>query len=569
MTEQMTHSQTLSDERQQPQQAGQTIVLMVFMIIGLLAFVGLAADVGFLFARSSQFSSAVDSAALAGVIEMDPTAGNLEDADDRAKEFLEANGWTVVSPTVTFVSTSTLTIQGIPQYTITVTWPVETFFMGLLGFSEIPVTRSATAVFFAQAEVYTPSAVESGHIRQASQFILGPDSCTTYGDPVSPERSTASPHVPNADPAHLDGIYRYRIRITDSYTRTNIVRVELFDPDSVNLDNRLSGVDYTNSWDGGGGSGTGDCSGHAGQPCVIETGENINARTQNPYWFVRVDENYDDECNPVSNGDGSHTVTQFELYYYDDGERVPWATYTDDNSRTNLTDMKWVTPGVTPGLSVDSGSAQSSFDVDINAIPEVNDMRYIYLDVKTTGGSARNVWDIRAGLPNSMFNPPLATDVNERNLQMANYPGNFKNNGVAVYAVGRMPLKHWVGNHQTTLPIAPIDSSHGGGTVYATIFDYDIPQPKVLTFTIDSVSPNIFRVPVQVVGNPDHVNPLAGTVTCTDGTTCNNFWWQPQLRLGIPTGSFFGGDLQATYVPRRNAHTWSVSITDGAPILTR
>ncbi|MFW6063694.1 MAG: hypothetical protein ACOC9V_05905, partial [Chloroflexota bacterium] len=503
--------------------------------------------------------------------EMDPTAGNLEDADDRAQEFLAANGWTVVSPTVTFVSTSTLTVQGIPQYTITVTWPVETFFMGLLGFDDIPVTRAATAVFYAQAEVYTPSAVEDSHIRQASQFILGPDSCTVYGEPASPDRSVASPSdEPNADPAHLEGIYRYRIRITDNYTRSNIVRVELFDPDSVNMDSRLSGIEYTNSLDAGGGTGTGSCAAgdHSGKPCVFETGENINARTHNPYWFVRVDENYDDECNPVSNGNGN-TVTQFELYYYDDGERIPWATYTDDSGMMSLTDMKWVTPGVTAGLSVDSGSAQSSFDVDINAIPEVDDMRYIYLDVKTTGGSARNVWDIRAGLPNSMFNPPLATDVNERNLQLANYPGNFENDGVAVYAVGRMPLQHWTGNHQTTLSLAPIDSSHGGGTVYASVFDYDMAQPKVLTFTIDSVSPNIFRVPVQVVSNPDNADPLNGTVSCADGATCNNSWWQPQLRLGIPTGSFFGGDLEARYVPRRDAHTWSVSITDGAPILTR
>lgn len=563
MTKQMTHHQTSIDVTQSPQ-GGQTMVLMVLMIVGLLAFVGLAADVGFLFARSSQFSSAVDSAALAGVIEMDPTAGNLVDADNRSQEFLAANGW-AVTPDVTFVSTSTLTAQGIPQYTITVTWPVDTFFMGILGFDDIPVTRSATAVFYAQSEIYIPSAFERGQIRQASQFVLGPTACTKDGDPVLPNRSTTS--EPNADAAHLDGLYRYRIRLTSDYA-SDSVRVELFDPDSVNLTSGSSNLAYTHSNDAGGATASdGSCSSGWGQACVFETGENLQARSQNPYWFVRVDENFDDNCQAEAHKPNGDTATKFELYYYDgDGERTSWATYTNKSTGASDTDMKWVTPGVTPNVTVDSGSPQSSFDVDVAAVPEADDdedTRYVYLDVKTMGGSARNVWDVRAGSPGA----GLPANVNDRNLELANNPTAYREEGVTVFAVGRMPVQHWIDDHETTLPVAPIDSSYGGSSIYTTIFDYDMAHPKVLIFTIDSVSSDDFQVPIQIVSsNPD---PLNGSPTCSDGTTCNNSWWQPQVRLGVPTGSFFGGDLQATYVPRRNAHTWSLAITAGAPILTR
>ncbi|MFW5941256.1 MAG: pilus assembly protein TadG-related protein [Chloroflexota bacterium] len=568
MSEPMTHS---TDHTQtHVSEEGQTIVLMVFMIVALLALVGLAADVGFLFARSSQFSSAVDSAALAGVVEMDPTLEDQQDARERAAEFLTANGWPVTGDDIT--DTVSLTAQGIPQYTITLTWPVETFFMGLIGFGDIPVTRAATAVYYAQAEIYTPSAFKRSQIRQASQFILGPDSCSKVGEPASPEYVRQS--EPNADSARQAGLFRYRIRVTSEYTPSSL-RVELFDPDSVNVNGNSTGLEYTNSRDAGGGTfSNGSCSAGPGQPCVFETGENLQAPSQNPYWFVRVDENYaghENNCDPLVSNPNGNNKTEFALYYYDeDGERTEWATYTDNSTNFNQTDMKWVTPGY--GVSVDSGSPQSSFDVDLNAIPKAEDddeTQYIYLDVKTTQGSARNVWDIAAGPPDA----GLPTDVNERNLVLANNPSSYRNVGISTFAVGRMPLQAWVDDDETTLTLAPIDSSLAGtGTIYSTVFDYDMSHPKLLEYTINTVWTDTFRAFVQLVGPDAETDPANGTVTCDDGIdgkTCDASWWEPQVQLGVPGGTFYGGDLQATYTPRRDAHTWSLSVTSGAPILTR
>lgn len=49
---------------------GQSIVLIALMMVAIIAFVGIAIDVGFIFARGSQLQSAIDSAALAGVVEL-------------------------------------------------------------------------------------------------------------------------------------------------------------------------------------------------------------------------------------------------------------------------------------------------------------------------------------------------------------------------------------------------------------------------------------------------------------------------------------------------------------------
>ena len=71
---------------------GQSLVIIALALIGLLAFVGIAVDVGFLFARSSKLQSAVDAAALAAVTELPRGIGAADDnlriqlADDRVEK---------------------------------------------------------------------------------------------------------------------------------------------------------------------------------------------------------------------------------------------------------------------------------------------------------------------------------------------------------------------------------------------------------------------------------------------------------------------------------------------------
>ncbi|MCP4424271.1 MAG: hypothetical protein GY803_07270, partial [Chloroflexi bacterium] len=74
-----------------------------------------------------------------------------------------------------------------------------------------------------------------GVINVATLGIFGPKICTVYGDPYSPL---------NSDWAPGPYTYTYRIRIPADYS-SDIIRVELFDPDSIN--NALTAATVTHT----------------------------------------------------------------------------------------------------------------------------------------------------------------------------------------------------------------------------------------------------------------------------------------------------------------------------------
>jgi hypothetical protein len=556
-------------------ETGQSIALIALVFVVLLAFVGLAVDVGFAFVRSSQFSAAVDAASLAAVVDLDPSTDDTIKADLRAEQFLAANGW----PTDTISSMTSqrsLTLSGIPQYTLTVTWPVDFTFARILGLDSYDITHPATAAFYALAEIHTTTAAERGHLRKASQFLYGPDSCTQHGDPVSPKESV--PGTSNPEYATFNGLYRYRISVTEAYSASNTLRVELFDPDSYNNQDNVASV--THSISDGRPVQSMDCNGTSagwGDRCVIGTGESLTAINQNSFWFQRVDENWLPDCTQdVANPFGS-TVTSFELYYLNDsGDKQPLAMYTVDNNRDYLnSDLKWVSPGA-PGSLVPADSG--SFEVDLNSVPtDASGLKVIGLDVKAESGSSKNVWDIGAGPPPGYFTglglPPLDADVNIRNLQLANSPTLYNTKGFAIYALGRLPTSHYVSGAEIELPLTPLESELGGGTMYATVFDHDpsAPPPGPY-FTIDTVSTSDFKMFTEIVDPPtgNHLgtqdDPLESG--CNNGTNCDNSWLYPQFAMGVPEQFFFGGTLEANYDPGGSDHVWAVSVSAGRPFLT-
>lgn len=561
-------------------ESGQSIVLLAAVFVILLLFVGLAVDVGLGFVRSSMFSRAVDSAALAGVVDLDPTVDDTGLADERASQFLGANGWPTNTLSV-FDSLRSVTTAGIPQYTLTVTWPVELYFLRLLGFEGYPITRSASAAFFAQAELYTPTAFDYGKMGKASQFLFGPSSCTQEGDPVTPIEST--PGSVNEDYVLWEGVYRYRIVIPDTYTAT-LIRIELFDPDSVNLRGNSATISHTLAVsDTLGPSSSLDCNGSSlgmGDSCVISTGESLDTINQNPFWFQRVDETWVSDCSQNAGQAAGDTVTNYELYYYNtDGVEVPLASYIVDNAQAASTDMKWVVPGVTANVS----TAFGSFDVNISALPAGDDgSKTLQMDVTGTSGSSKNVWDLWAGPPPSYYSAvglsTLDSDVNLRNLQVSNNPTAYQRAEITALALGRMPLNSYAGDTEIELHLAPLDISTGDGTIYSSIFDYDTGTPPPdINFEIDTVSTAFYDICTTVVDTPTGSSgscsipyePLQAT--CEGDQDCANNWTFPQYTMGIPgaSASFFGGDLVVKYRPRNDAHTWSLAITAGRPFLTR
>ncbi|MGH2537374.1 MAG: hypothetical protein ACRDHL_08280 [Candidatus Promineifilaceae bacterium] len=574
---------------------GQSIVLVVLVFLGLLGFVALAADAGFAFMRSSQFSRAVDSATLAGVVDLDPGPPAVlpisHTASLRAQQFLAANGWPTPTLTV-FSATRSFSNQGIPQLTISATWPAELFFISLFGIEEVAIRHAATAAYYAASEMVAPTGFDQGGMRLAHQFISGPQGCTAQGDPVMPGFST--PGVPNAERSLYPGAYAYRIVIPSSYTPTTVL-VELFDTDSYNLRASDAGITVSHSLDHGGPPEALACSATAGtgDRCIIETGESSSLVTQNPYWLHRVDQTWDTSCNLDAANAVGDSFTKFTLYSIeqDDGTRTPLGVYTDTNGLVNDTDLKWVAPGssVSPAVPADFGS----FEVTLSGVdPDpATGSRNLFLEVTTnvalTGASSSlNGWDVFARPPDSnpLAPPNWPADVNARNLDVANNVFDIQETGVRVYALGRMPSYYLVGNQQITLPLLNLPIEAGEGSMYVSAFDLETAGTFATQFTISSVGTDQFRMCAEVSAtpllgqsgecvdgpDPDGVpNPLQAS--CGGDTDCNNGWLRPQFAMGVPggPGGFSGGILQLLYTPNRDAVTWSAQITQGRPFLTR
>ena len=362
-------------------QKGQTIILVALMLIALLGIVGLAVDVGLVFARNSQLSAAVDAAVLAGVTEVQILDQNsINVANLRAAQFLRSNN--IPEPVITAAFSDPAnseigsTIVGTTEYQITVTWPVDLFFLRVLGFQTTTLRKTATAGYFPMVDIFASRGAGEGIVGSSNNAIFGPEICRAFGDPFSPTHT--APNVPNDLWPILEGTYRYRILIPNDYPY-DVVRVELFDPDSINRGNVNSLVitrtqAYVNTT-GQPLTTTIDIPGdqrNTRMPATGETitGNNLLANQINPFWIWRIDENRGTgtrgQCGqPGVYTPARNTATLFELFYFRrnvDGsvDRIDLAQYTGqtgdgrDGAGTpgdHLTDLHWVSPGGRPNTS--------------------------------------------------------------------------------------------------------------------------------------------------------------------------------------------------------------------------
>lgn len=628
---------------QQKQQAtnrekGQSIVLIALMMVAIIAFVGIAVDVGFIFARGSQLQSAIDSASLAGVVELSGwTPGNtaLEGAArTKSAQFLNANNMPV-SVTNSINITNNVAVSTTPlgatQYAVTATWPVETFFLKVVGFREpINLTRSATAAIFSLAEIYVSRRVEDGVLSTSNQGIFGPDSCSHMGDPYSPiNNGGQGPYT-----------YTYRIFVPSDYPH-DVVRVELFDPDSINasqnnltinrsniaINNGLGGVDSKSCGPDGGSS-------SQVQPCLLETdelslvGPDIELDQVNPYWFVRIDENRqgigsNGRCSaPSSYTPAYNTQTRYSLAYFAnnaDGTvvEVPLVTYfgqTGDsrdgaNPGNHQTDMRWVSPGADvpfstvddPGVPVPVVAQQPGVDFEINLNTDVPNIvvdqstgsRYIYLYVQSMSGYSENGFEIWAGPPTYVNSVP--SEVNARNLHVLNNPGSHSSNGVTVFGLGNLPMNSNF-NNPVDIPLLYVGPDMIGQNIQVRMFDSDSgAQPPVIfyfdsiAFTPDDSDPLGYD-PDQTdwamsfgVNGQDDPDGVAEGTRCLPGG-CDNQWIDPAYRIIVPGDMddcdydnptmedctpFFGGRLVVRYDGGfADTYGWGITI-EGLPYLVK
>lgn len=572
---------------------GQSIVLIALMMVAIIAFVGIAIDVGFIFARGSQLQAAIDSAALAGVTELSGwTPGNttLEgNARTKSAQFLNANNMPI-SVTNSLNITNNLQVSTTPlgatQYAVTATWPVETYFLKVIGFREpINLTRSATAAIFSLADIYVSRRVEDGVLSTSNQGVFGPDSCAHMGDPYSPVA---------ANGGQAPYTYTYRIYIPPNYNH-DVVRVELFDPDSMNTGQNDLTILRTNLAinEGQDATDSKSCGSDGGnssriQPCLLRTdeltlvGEDIELDQINPYWFVRIDENRRPPTSPGGNcgAPGSYTTsmntaTEYSLYYFAQNasgtiSRVPLVSYvgqTGDGVRDSgdhQTDMMWVSPGATnpfspvdsPGVAVPANAQNAdSFEIDLTAdVPGIvtdpsDGTRFIFLDVRTISGSSENGFEIWAGPPTYTDGdssvPDIPSEVNARNLAVLNNPGSHSSEGVTVYGLGNLPMNSNFSN-PVDIPLLYVGPDMIGQTIQITMWDSDSGASPPIVFFFDSIAftpddgSNLGYDPdatdwamAFAVNGQDDPDGVAENVRCDPGS-CPTRWVDPAYNITVP-----------------------------------
>ena len=488
-------------------ESGQSAVIVAFMIVGLLAFVGLAVDVGLVFARAAELNKAVDAAVLASVTEV-IVVNDLTAAEEKTAQFLNSNLPTDASlatatnpATVTFDRDARINVLGEVQYTVTATWPVDLYFLKLIGRDTFALSGSATAAYFPITDIYASRRVD-GALTTSNQAVFGPDSCSRMGDPFSPINPTWSP---TSESATFRGLYTYRYRILipgDYINRHDVVRVELFDPDSINKLNN-DGNKYTDTVAhtvaaiamGDDPAELLSCSKSNINPCLINTGENslgLPLDSVNPWWFVRIDENrYGDGGGNSCGGPGSYTPsyntqTRYELSYFaqnSDGSivQIPISRYTGqvgDGTRDNgdhLTDLHWVSPGgqMISDQPADVPAEFGSFEVDLNndvsnILKDPEDGRmYLYLDVTAVSGASENGFEIWAGPPDYLTT--VSSNVNTRNVQIIDNPSSHSSDGISVFGMGNLPMNSNYTN-PVTIPLIYVPPEYAGKDIFVTLF---------------------------------------------------------------------------------------------------
>lgn len=505
-------------------QSGQSIAILALALIGLLSFVGIAVDVGFIFQRSSKLQSAVDAAALAGVTELSSASDTViaqQNADQKAGQFLNANN-IPISATISLESTTSKTTIGEELYSITVTWPVELFFLKLIGLEDYVLSRSATAAHFPQADIYASRRVDQGLVNTSNQSVFGPQICTSWGDPFSPGRSA---FVAEKDRPYA---YKYRILIPPDYP-DDVLRIELFDPDSINapgtgatvLHSRMAQLANPSKFpstpvemncaSGSPSKQDGVCNISTGEAALVSATSGITYDHINPFWTVRIDENRGNNTYNCKNLSGytpiTNTATRYSLFYYKqnaDGtiEPIQLSSYTGQvndgirDSGEHDTDLRWVSPGAKqsfdqPVYVPEDPGSKTSFELNIaNDLPDIltdvsNGNRYVYLNIQTISGGSENGFEVWAGPDDYVDTVP--SDVNQRNLYILNNSGAHYSKGATVFGMGNLPMNSNISN-RVEIPLMYIGPSMAGGMINVRIFDPDAGAEPPVVFYFDSIA---------------------------------------------------------------------------------
>ncbi|MBK9055303.1 MAG: hypothetical protein IPL78_31715 [Chloroflexi bacterium] len=450
---------------------------------------------------------------------------------------------------------------------------------------------------------------QTARLTYENEAVFGPQCVTGNGDPFSPVNSVFRPPNYYTNPQYSSDYYsyRYRIDIPADYSY-DVVRVELFDPDSYNHSPGLVDFDtttYVISHSipyGNPPTHTAQCltyERYRYESCIFNTGESSSL---NPLWFVRVDEIRTGNGSGTSCGapqgnaynNGHPTQTAFDLYYYgqtitNTTQMIPLANYMGRMDNAHDTDLRWVSPvgaqSYDQPMFVPANSG--TFEVNLSTIPDIvvdptSGTRSLYLDVTTLAGASENGFEIWAGPPvytgaqgtisNGCFtNTPgqiagVPSQVNKRNLHIVNCGSSSQQSaGVMVNALDYAPTNANTGSSGVVMPLTYLGPEYAGQSIYVTMFDSDAGSRPPVVFYFDTLAFNLLNPLPAPPANPvnasltDYYRAFAVNNTLTvdpdlePGQTrncypgnCQNYWVTPSYRIDIPTLSPDCVDMQTT-----------------------
>lgn len=123
---------------------GSVAVMFALTSIVLLGFAGLVIDIGSIYAEKAKMQHAADAAACAGALRI---KNGTADSSDIAKVFVSKNGYNPDSVNINYDVDTKNNPSNSPEINISITRDVPTYFMKLFGFSTVPVTVLAEAIW--------------------------------------------------------------------------------------------------------------------------------------------------------------------------------------------------------------------------------------------------------------------------------------------------------------------------------------------------------------------------------------------------------------------------------------
>lgn len=491
------------------------------------------------------------------------------------------------------------------------------------GGATIPDSRPGNSTVMTDtvpAHIYPSRLHQHSIVSTEHQAIFGANSCVAQGDPFS---SWLDPQAELfryqwrgvAD----DRTYRYVIKIPPDYP-DEVVRVEIFDADSVNQPNNIAGgyedlVFHTQAAIERGlpVSELLRCTSDRENPCLIDTDERtlgLSLNDINVWWFARVDENRgngtppgDGTCGTPNYDPSYNTITYYELSYEEQGEPLPTQLafyygqsgdavvtrngYPRDlsySSYNHQTDLRWVAPGgqsssdqpvVVPAgcgspnggdfdaISCPGGSTAgpgSGFEIELdNDMPNavVDSQGNRYLYLNITSESGASENGYEIWAGPNDYITTYPSDVNLRNVAAIDAGFGHDSLGVEVFASGQNLLNSNI-NYRVDVSLTHLGPEYVGQSVYVSLFDSDAGADPPITFFFDTIPQEAWSLTFSEPGVDDPDGVPAGT-RCLIGD-CFTQFIEPPYRLDLPD-PFPGGTLMASYQGgQSDTYMWHIEI---------